>query len=189
VIRRTAGVAALLAVLLTACSSGDGKASPSTTARTPSSGRPCPTSEPGSVTDLSNEPGFQVSPPRWTDAKGCWVRTDVLATLAGPSECGWEDTATILMGAELGEPWFPDKPTRQYLRDPGAARGDQAAAKGYDADATLPAGATDSGFRRGKAQLWVLADDPSSVWLKTGSKVEQWPRWDDPKPCDKATNG
>lgn len=187
-IRRTAGAAALVGVLLAACSSGGGKAASSTTARPASDGRPCPTSAPGSVTDLSKEPGFQVTPPRWTDAKGCWLRGDVLATLAGPPECGWEDTEAILMGETLGDPWFPDKPSRQYLRDPKGERGDAAVAKAYDASATLPANATDTGFRRGKAQLWVVAGDQSAVWLKIGAKVEKWPRWNDPKPCDKATN-
>jgi hypothetical protein len=72
--------------------------------------------------------------------------------------------------------------TAWYVRDPDNVIGDEAIARRFDNDSTLPAAARDSGLRRHGVALWAVPADASAVYL-VGRRVEKWPRDLDPSFC------
>lgn len=140
------------------------------------------TSDPRSVTDLGSEPDWRrhADYRPWTDARGCFVRIDVLAERSGPDHCGWEDADVLIVGTPLGEPYTSANDSVTYVRDPDAVFGDPDLAAGYEADANVPAEAVDSGFRREGLSLWHVPGDQSAVWVVEGDTAERWPRGEPP---------
>jgi hypothetical protein len=133
----------------------------------------CP-SPAGSITDLAAEPSY--SAPylhRWS-IDGCAVRLDVLMTR--DSSCGPTD---LLMGTPLGASSESGGP-RIYVR--GDTTGLGGRATGFQRDAGLPTSATDTGFRQGGNELWIVPGDDSFVFVRypQEGRVEAWPR--DPAP-------
>jgi hypothetical protein len=52
----------------------------------------------------------------------------------------------------------------------------------YNGDATLPAGATASGYQSGDLELWFVPDS-RAVYVVGPGRVELWPRSDPPIAC------
>ena len=138
--------------------------------------------EPGSPLDVASEPNWRpyAEYAAWTDAKGCLVRIDVLAERPGPSHCDWQDTRVIITGAPFGARYTQPADSRHYVRDPEGSYGDPALSAGFAADAVLPSGTNDSGFRSGELELWLDPADESAIYLKGPVAVERWPRGDVP---------
>jgi hypothetical protein len=88
----------------------------------------------------------------------------------------------IITGQSLGEPYTTAADSVSYVRDPEGVFGNAGLTAGFDADATLPDDAVDSGYRAGDAELWTVPDDPSGIYIVAGDTVERWPRGEDP-PC------
>ena len=116
--------------------------------------------------DFVEELGYEV----WTDADGQIVPTRRLEVFRGAEHCDWQDMTFLSLGRwDDQAPTFvrdpdPDPYLREYLAEP------------YLPHATLPAGAVDSGFRRGQDRLW-LAPDRSRAYVGTApDDVEMWPR-------------
>jgi len=80
----------------------------------------------------------------------------------GPKHCGWNDTTFLSF----------DRGT--FVRD---VRGRFSTSVAFEPDSTLPAGATDTGWRDGGRSLWIPggSDTPSSVYIVDGDSVERWP--------------
>jgi hypothetical protein len=138
----------------------------------------CTASE-GEVTDVATEPpewrdDDSIAHP-WTDREGCIIRIDVLTQQVGPDHCGWEKATVLTTGRPLGARYTTPSTDQQYIRDPEGVFGDPALAAAFDPDATLPATAVDSGFRRDGVQLWYDPADPSAVWMVGPDRTELWP--------------
>jgi Family of unknown function (DUF6174) len=136
--------------------------------------------------DLSKEPNYKVDYiHRWTTNEGCDVRLDVLMTRQLSDHCsrgGGEHVADILMGTPLGESHENSAP-RIYIKDPTNFLGDEQTANGYEADASLPQNAEDTGYRQDGTELWITPDDDRSIYLAAEGRVERWPQDDSPPGC------
>ena len=140
-----------------------------------STGAAC-TGEAGGITDLSAEPNYSATYlQRWTLA-GCPVRLDVLMTRT--SGCLPED---MVMGSPLGTP--SGVGDRIYVRGETTQYGGGAA--GYLPNTSLPAGATDTGYRQKVRQLWMLPESDTFVFVHytDDGHVEAWPRDISPVGC------
>lgn len=107
---------------------------------------------------VSAEVGVQV----WTDRNGVRVPTTVIESRQGPEHCNWQ-TATFL---------YLDK--QSFIRDSEGVLSGTTFRAMFDADTTLPADATDTGYRLGDRALW-LAADKTAAYVVSGNKVERWP--------------
>jgi hypothetical protein len=139
----------------------------------------------GAATDVANEPNWRqfADYRQWKTADGCLVRIDVLADRPGPAHCGFEAARVITTGIPIGARYTDESSSATYVRDPGNAFGDAATASAFDAQATLPEGAVDTGIRQQGTQLWVDPTDRSAIYLATGTSVERWPLDPDPASC------
>lgn len=120
-----------------------------------------PSEFPASVTDAL---GIQV----WEDAAGDRVPVANVQSYPGPEHCDWQDITFLTLDTENGE--------RQYLRDTtGELR--QMLTTTFDASATLPEQATDTGFERDGLRLWVHPNGTAAYLVdKTNpANVERWP--------------
>jgi hypothetical protein len=136
----------------------------------------------GSAIDVAHEPAWarydRFAP--WTDGTGCLLRVDMISDRVGPAHCSWDDTRVISLGTPVGTANAERSGGLQYVRDPNGSYGIAAFVDGFDADATLPSAARDSGFRLGDIELWFVPDDDSAIYLTGGNGVERWPRGDVP---------
>lgn len=143
--------------------------------------RECEADE-GDVTDVANEPDVRqwgdYLP--WTDRDGCLVRIDVIAERPGPDHCGWEEARVLITGRPFGARYSTLGDSREYVRDPAGVFGDPSLTAGFDPEASLPATAVDSGFRRGDIELWHDPADPSAIWMVSPDHTERWPAGESP---------
>ena len=131
--------------------------------------------EPGTETDLSDEPAY-TGVERWTDADGCRVRFDVLVT-STPSpdfHCApWPPS--LSMGTPLGARVTSGN-FRSYVRDPEGWLGRPELQAGFAADVEPPDGAVDTGYRQGSVELWMDPADDAFVYLVGEQATERWPK-------------
>jgi hypothetical protein len=97
----------------------------------------------------------------WTDHDGDRVPTSTITSFPGAEHCDWQSVTFLHLDG------------RQYLRDP-EHRLVRETVQPYDGDGELPAEAVDTGFRRGRDELWLAADG-SVAYLRTDDRVEAWP--------------
>lgn len=116
--------------------------------------------------EVSDALGLEV----WTDADGRRVPTDRVGSRPGPEHCDWQDITFLETGG------------REYLRD---VDGELAAltAGRFAADATLPAGARDTGWLRDGRRLWLAGDAAYLVSTEEPEDVERWPASTEPIGC------
>jgi hypothetical protein len=124
--------------------------------------------------DLTLEPRYLAKDRlhRWTNARGCKVRLDVLMTRDGPEHCDMQALRGLVLGIPLGAVTTP-RNTRIYTRGAGRAR----------RDVRLPYGAEDTGYRQGDVALWMLRGEASYVYLVSPQHVEAWPLQRTPRVC------
>lgn len=86
----------------------------------------------------------------------------------GAEHCGWQDITFVPLGSE--------EKADQYVRDTSGELDDYLRTS-YDADASLPDGATDTGFHRAGRQLWLGVGHGAAylVSLHDAADVERWP--------------
>lgn len=101
----------------------------------------------------------------WTDASGDPVSTETIRSNPGPGHCGWESATWLHVDGEL------------YFRDPEGVMAEWTATP-FDADASLPPTATDTGYRSGDIAVWL--DPGGDAYLVLPGRVERWPRSTDP---------
>lgn len=143
--------------------------------------RACPADD-GAATDVAHEPDWRqyADYTDWTDLAGCLVRIDVLAERPGPDHCGFERATVLITGRPFGARYTTSTDDVEYVRDPEGVFGDPQLRAGFDPDATLPATAVDSGFRRDGVALWHDPADASAVWLVGPDHTERWPAGEPP---------
>ncbi|MGW6357858.1 hypothetical protein ACWFR5_22455 [Streptomyces sp. NPDC055092] len=98
----------------------------------------------------------------WVDRERRPAPVSKIFSAAGPEHCDWQSVEFLHLG------------DRQYLRDPEHALSRELLHSSYAPKTRLPGGATDTGYRDGRRQLWLSADG-SDAYVRTGGGVERWP--------------
>ncbi len=120
-----------------------------------------PSEFPASVTDAL---GIQV----WQNATGDRVPVTKIQSYPGPEHCNWQNITFLTLDTNNHE--------RQYLRDT-TGRLRQMLATTFDATATLPKQATDTGFERDGRRLWLHPEGMAAYLVDNTNpnNVERWP--------------
>ncbi len=141
-------------------------------------------SQPSTPASLTESPDWagKVPDDGWTDPDGCLVRLDVIGQRQGPAHCGWQAATVISTGVPVATRWGDVQSSTTYVRDPDNVFGDTVTSRGFDANAFLPKGAVDTGYRRQGVSLWMIPYDASEIFL-VDDRVERWPRDLDPSLC------
>jgi hypothetical protein len=113
----------------------------------------------------------------WTDRTGHRVPTTVLSSSVGAEHCGWQSAHFLSTGDGKD-----GKDGRMYARDPRGVLGSGLLTAAYDGDVRMPAGAHDTGYRRGDWELW-LTPDRMTAYVRTPDGVEAWPATKDTVGC------
>jgi hypothetical protein len=101
----------------------------------------------------------------WSDASGNRASTETISSIPGPGHCGWESSTWLRVDGEL------------YFRDPKKVMAEWTVTR-FDARATLPKSAGDTGYRSGKWSLWLVPG--GDAFLVSPGIIERWPRSTDP---------
>ena len=110
----------------------------------------------------------------YTD-EGCPVRLDIVAMGTAPDDhhC-FPGVSSVSIGTPFGAS-KQDTPERSYTRDPEDLYGSPNLRKRLELDATLPADAIDTGYRRDGAALWLDPSDDTLIYVVTDDAIEAWP--------------
>ncbi len=97
-----------------------------------------------------------------------WVHPDgrTLFGFSGSRHCGEQRLTNLL---------FSERRATVYVRDPGHLV-DAPPGRAFTSDTSLPATATDTGFRRGDDELWMARDRAAVYVVLADGRVERWPR-------------
>jgi hypothetical protein len=116
----------------------------------------------------------------WTDASGARVPVTTVTSWPGPEHCDWQDITFLEIGSTATR-----SAREEYLRD---TQGELAGLLhgAYDAHASLPADAVDTGWRHDGRRLWRVPDRSAAylVSLDDPADVERWPASTGPIGCD-----
>jgi len=127
--------------------------------------------------DVAEELGLEV----WAGVDGTPVPTPDVVSFRGAEHCDWQDLTWL----RLGHSTDVDREYDEYLSgDDGGQLADYLTTA-PDRSATLPGGATDTGWRRDGRELW-LGRDPSAAYLvsiEDPDDVELWPAAKQPIGC------
>lgn len=120
-----------------------------------------PSELPAEVTDALD---IQV----WKDASGKRVPVTTITSRAGPEHCDWQDITFLDVDTKSGE--------REYLRDTTGELGSYLTTT-FDASATVPKQAIDTGYERDGRHLWLHPDGTAAYLVNTLNRddVERWP--------------
>ena len=113
----------------------------------------------------------------WHDVSGRRVPATRVRSFRGAEHCEWTDITFLLIGPD-------ERRADWYVRDPtGELRDYQRGA--FDPGATLPDGATSTGWSRGGRELWLAADEQAAYLVDAGDPhdVERWPAATEPILC------
>ncbi|HET6166811.1 MAG TPA: hypothetical protein VFE07_08285 [Marmoricola sp.] len=116
----------------------------------------------------------------WTDASGARVPVSTVTSWPGPEHCDWQDIIFLELGSDAS-----GSAQQEYLRDTRGKLADLLDVT-YEADATLPKGATDTGWRHDGRELWLVPDRSAAYLVRVGdaTDVERWPASTQPIGCD-----
>ncbi len=120
--------------------------------------------------ELTNTQAEELGYGVWLDASGSPVPTSRVMSMHGADRCDWQDTDFIVLNRDADKPLM-------LVRDPGH-HFDKQLMTTYQAQATLPTDARDSGWRRGGFALWTqpFGDAAFLVNLADTNDVQRWPR-------------
>jgi hypothetical protein len=98
----------------------------------------------------------------------------------GPTHCGWGNLVFLViswpLGTEVPGGFMSNRHTRMFVRL--STTGDLPAADfatTFDANATLPTNARDTGYHRNGWHLWIVNSAINrAVWLVHEDRVERW---------------
>lgn len=119
---------------------------------------------------------------QWQEAGGNLVPERVVSTVQGPEHCDWESAVFLYVSWPLGTRSRSADDARQYVRDPDGLFSAYTAAP-FKPDATLPTGATNTGYHLNDLELWRAQDAGEAVYLVRGGDIERWPRAKRPIAC------
>jgi hypothetical protein len=124
-----------------------------------------------SATDLQAEADYSANDLyRWQTYDGCAVRLDYVMTRRGGCVAGVDE---ILTGWPFGST-HDHHDYRVFVRDPNGVSASKNA-KGFDAHASLPPSAEDTGLRQDGSALWMIPDKSRSIWIVSSGGTERWP--------------
>jgi hypothetical protein len=105
----------------------------------------------------------------WEDESGRRVPVTRVQSFQGAEHCSWTGITFLLVGPEKTADW--------YVRDPRGGDLFEFLRTTFAHGATLPEGATDTGWRRDGRQLWIGPDKAAAylVSLDDAQDVERWP--------------
>ena len=106
----------------------------------------------------------------WLDASGAPVPTSRVMSVHGADRCDWQDVTFVVLNRDADKPlMLVADPSRHFSKQ---------LMNTYEAHATLPTDARDSGWRRGGFSLWTqpFGDAAYLVNLADPSDVQRWPR-------------
>lgn len=126
--------------------------------------------DPAEVPAVARQMGIDL----WSDAEGRPVAASEVYSEPGPEHCDWQSVTFLHVGS--GDPRYSDGEGTTYVGNPRDLA-DHVVGE-YDASATLPADAKDTGVRRDGRQLHLGADGDTAylVSVEDASDVEAWPR-------------
>jgi hypothetical protein len=105
-------------------------------------------------------------PPAWPGKPwikdGRTVAWAELAASAGPSHCGWDSLTFLNLGWPLGTRSTTAAQDRQYIRDPNRTLRSPYLLGTWARKPTLPADASDTGYRYGALKLYLAPSDEES---------------------------
>jgi hypothetical protein len=113
----------------------------------------------------------------WEDASGRRIPTTRVRSFQGAEHCSWTDITFLLIGPdERRADWYVRDASGEF---PDYLRGD------FDPDATLPTGATFTGWSRGGRRLWLSPDKQAAylVDINDPRVIERWPAAKEPILC------
>lgn len=106
----------------------------------------------------------------WTDSSGDRVSVAEIRSYRGPEHCDWQDITFLELGPE------DSAAENTYLRD---VEGELAASTrtSFASGIQLPNDATDTGFRHGGQELWLVPNDQAAYLVRTDDPddIERWP--------------
>ena len=113
----------------------------------------------------------------WQDDSGRRVPVTRIQSFQGAEHCSWTDITFLLVGQEEPADW--------YVRDTTGGDFSGLLRTTFANEATLPEGATDTGFRRDGRQLWIGPGKEAAylVSLDDAHDVERWPAAKQPIRC------
>lgn len=132
---------------------------------------------PGSPTDLmQGPPRARADRDIWTTPDGCIVRSDVVLSFDGAAHCGWQSASFVVLGRPPGSVFADHTTAAWYVRDPNGVLSELTGIARFEASATLPSDARDTGLRRGETEVWIEPGSESALFIRNGARVERWPR-------------
>lgn len=115
---------------------------------------------------------------RWMK-DGRTVSSAELIASGGPAHCGWDAITMMYVGWPLGTRSTSAAESRQYIRDTGHTLQTQDFLGSWVRNPTLPADASDTGYRYGALKLYLAPSDQDTyVYLVAPADSERWPRSD-----------
>ena len=118
---------------------------------------------------------------QWQEAGGNLVPERVVSTVQG-HEAALGRVCGAYVSWPLGTRSRSADDARQYVRDPDGLFSAYTAAP-FKPDATLPTGATNTGYHLNDLELWRAHDAGEAVYLVRGGDIERWPRAKRPIAC------
>ena len=118
--------------------------------------------------ELSEAAGFQV----WSNADGDRVPTSLVHSAPGPEHCDWQDTTFLYLGSEGRDGIFLGHPSPDLA---------DLVRTTYAEHASLPGGATDTGYAWDGRELWVTPD--AAYLVGPDGDAERWPAEKEPIGC------
>jgi hypothetical protein len=120
----------------------------------------------------------------WEDPSGARVPVTEIQSFPGPEHCGWQDITFLILGQAEDPQGDRSDEADEFLRDTTGELADYLRTS-YDATASLPKRAVDTGFSRDGRRLWL---DPSGdgaylVSVDDPDDVERWPASKEPIRC------
>jgi hypothetical protein len=116
----------------------------------------------------------------WEDESGRRMPTTTIHSLRGSEHCDTTDLTFVLLGPKISSAtdWYVND-TRGHSEYAALLR------TTFSDDATLPEGATDTGWRRGGRQMWIGPENEAAylVSIDDADDVERWPAAKQPLWC------
>jgi hypothetical protein len=113
----------------------------------------------------------------WEDASGRRVPVTRVRSFQGAEHCSWTDVTFLLIGRDI-------RRADWYVRDATGELHDHLRSA-FDPDATLPNGATFTGWSRRGRQLWLGPDNEAAYLVDIDEPhiIERWPAAKEPILC------
>lgn len=136
-----------------------------------------PAELPASVTEAL---GIEV----WEDPLGARVPVTEIRSFKGAEHCDWQDITFLILGQAEDGRGDPSDDADEFLRDTTGELADYLRTS-YDATASLPKRAVDTGFSRDGRRLWLDPAGDAAYLVSTGDPddVERWPASKEPIRC------